>query len=134
MTGAFAPIIQQALTTVSGTAGPATGSSGLAAAAIPAPGAGASGDQWAIPYNQQIGNTKYAPMQPVPPTKITATNTSPLWPTSGVTIATTFLPVATIVTTLTQAQTHVVPSHPNTIAAQSQPADAMARFLNRWKD
>jgi len=119
MTGAFIPDVQAALTTVSGTAGPARDTSGLTAAAapvaVPDAAASAAGDQWAIPYDQQIGNTKYAPMQPVPPTKITATNTNPVWPTSGVTIATTFLPVPNIATTLTQVQTHVVTSHPNTV-------------------
>lgn len=110
MIGVFTPAIQTALTTVSGTAGPERDTGGLAAAT-----ASIAGDLWAIPYDQQIGNTKYAPMQPIPPTKITATNTKPIWPTSGVTIATTFLPIPTIATTLTQAQTHVVPSHPNTV-------------------
>jgi hypothetical protein len=114
MTGVFTLAVQTALTTVSGTAGPARDTSNLIAA--PAPVASSvAGDQWAIPYDQQLGNTKYAPMQPVPPTKITATNTNPLWPTSGVTIATTFLPLPSIATTLTQVQTHLVPSHPNTV-------------------
>jgi hypothetical protein len=54
-------------------------------------------------------------MQPVPLTAITATNTSPLWPTSSVVLASTFLPIPSIVTTLTQANTFSVSSHANTV-------------------
>jgi hypothetical protein len=59
-------------------------------------------------------------MQPVPPTAITATNTSPLWPTSSVVFASTFLPIPSIVTTLTQANTFSVSSHANTVCLTSK--------------
>lgn len=134
MTGKFDPAVTTALAAVSGTAGPATKTSGLVGAVVPGAAAPAAGDQWAIPYPEQVGNTKYAPMQPIPGKTITATNTKPLWPTSAIQYATTFLPVPTIVTTLTQAQTHPPSPHTNTVAAQAQPIDAMQRFLRRWKD
>lgn len=76
------------------------GSGGNSAAAV-------GGDQFAIPYNSQFGPTKYAPMQSVPPTKITkGGNPTPLYPTSAFTIATTWLlPNPSIKTTTTQQQT-----------------------------
>jgi len=107
----------------------------LASVVVPAAGAGTTDPAgWTIPYNLQTGAVKYAPMQPVPATAITATNTSPLWPTSSVVLASTFLPIPTIVTTYTQSGTVSVSSHANTAAAASSPVDDMQKFLNRWKD
>jgi hypothetical protein len=114
MQGTFAPDINNALKTVTGTAGPPTV---LQAAARAAARAAAAGDNYGIPYNQQTGLTKYAPMQPLPPHTITAQNTSPLWPTSSVVIATTPLPIPTVQTTVTQAGTWVFTSHPNTVCS-----------------
>lgn len=130
MTGTFDPTVDAAVKAVSGTSGPPTVNNVVSNAATGSVGEGA----WAIPYNLQTGLTKYAPMQPVPPTAITATNTSPLWPTSAVQFATTFLPVPSEVTTLTQSNTHSISSRANTAAAASSPTDDMQRFLNRWKD
>ncbi|RKF54309.1 Cell wall synthesis protein KRE9 [Erysiphe neolycopersici] len=89
---------------------------------------------WEIPYNLQTGLTKYAPMQPIPPTAITATNTKALWPTSFVEFAKTLMPMPSQVTTITQSQTFSVSSRTNTAAPASQPTDDMQKFLNRWKD
>jgi len=130
MAGTFSQAVTNALLTVSGTTGPdtvndVTGTSGTTAVEEGA---------WGTPYNLQTGLTRYAPMQPVPPTAITATNVSPLWPTSSVSLASTYLAIPSIVTTLTQPQTFSVSSHANTAAAASQPTDDMQRFLNRWKD
>ena len=116
MTGTFAPDIVSALATVTGTTGPPNPAVAPAAAA---PSANPGGDPFAIPYNEQTGNVRYAPMQPLPPTSITAQNTSPLWPTSSVVIATTFLPIPTITTTYTQAETWSFSSHPNTVSILS---------------
>jgi hypothetical protein len=113
MTGVFGFDIAEALGTVTGTAGPADPPAAAAAPVAAAPNPG--GDQFAIPYNQQTGNVRYAPMQPLPPNSITAQNTSPLWPTSSVVIATTFLPIPMVTTTYTQAATWVFTSHPNTV-------------------
>jgi len=113
MTGTFSAAVTTALKNVVGTTGPDR--INQVAAAAPAAGAGAAAGAWGTPYNEQEGLTRYAPMQPVPGTKITATNTVPLWPTSSVVLATTFLPVPSIVTTLTQAGTFSVSSHANTV-------------------
>ena len=113
MTGVFSAAVTTALASVSGTTGPAAVNNvaGTAGTATGAADAGA----WGTPYDEQTGLTKYAPMQPVPPTSITATNTSPLWPTSSVSFAATFLPIPSIVTTLTQANTFSVSSYANTV-------------------
>jgi len=112
MTGTFSQTVTDGLTSVTGTSGPDTVNDVTGAAAGTA--AAAEG-VWGTPYNLQTGLTKYAPMQPVPPTAITATNTSPLWPTSSVVLASTYLPIPSVVTTLTQPQTFSVPSHANTV-------------------
>lgn len=131
----------------------------IAKAAVPAPAAPAASlpvgaNEYQIPYNQQSGTVRYAPMQKIPPTKITKNNPTPLFPPSAVVTAKTNLPLPTILTTVTEPQTFSVQSHANTVrlhgfsdmepltrilmcvqaAAQSQPTGDMARFLARWKD
>jgi hypothetical protein len=113
MTGSFSDAITTALASVEGTTGPPTVNA--LAAAAPGAGASASAGDFNVPYNEQMGTIRYAPMPPVPPTKITATNTQPLYPRSAVQFATTVLPAPTIVTTFTQPQTFKVQSHPNTV-------------------
>ncbi|KAK5127764.1 hypothetical protein LTR85_004880 [Meristemomyces frigidus] len=136
MTGTTPATYLDAVTALDGsTAGPAlvddvsTDSSATSAAA--------GGDMFTIAYNLQTGLTKYAPMQPVPPTKITAKTFTPLFPTSAYTIATTWMPQASILTTITESQTFSVSSMENTATAQANPTDDgsdMAKFLRRWKD
>jgi len=131
MTGVFSAAVTTDLASITGTDGPPTVNNVASAAATTAsPDEGAYG----TPYSLQTGPTRYAPMQPVPGTKITATNTAPLFPTSSVVLATTYLAPATVDTTITQAQTSTVASHTNTAAAASQPVGDMQKFLNRWKD
>lgn len=113
MTGTFSTTVAAAVKAVSGTSGPPTVNN--VASNVPTTGTAAGDDAWAVPYNLQTGLTKYAPMQPVPPTAITATNTSPLWPTSAVQFATTFLPLPSQVTTLTQTNTYSISSRANTV-------------------
>jgi hypothetical protein len=113
MTGTFSQTVQDGLLTVSGTTGPGTVNQVTNAAGT---SAAADDGVWGTPYNLQTGLTKYAPMQPVPPTAITATNTSPLYPTSSVVLASTYLAIPSIVTTLTQPQTFSVSSHANTVS------------------
>ncbi|PNS16339.1 hypothetical protein CAC42_6446 [Sphaceloma murrayae] len=133
MTGSFTPVVQAGINAAAGsTAGPANEdqlSNNVDAGA-------AAGNS--VPYSLQSGLTRYAPMQPVPPTKITAKTWTPLFPTSAFTIATTYLPIPSIVTTVTASQTFSVESIENTFAAASQPTaannNAQQRFLNRWKD
>ena len=133
MTGSFPPNVLTGLKTVTGTAGPATENNVAAAN----PGAGAGGPQgagFAVPYTLQTGLTKYAPMQPQPPTKITAKNASPLWPTSAVTYAQTWLPRPSQVTTFTQSATYSVSSRENTVSKLSrfiQPNSTLSKFAGR---
>lgn len=96
--------------------GPAWNLAAGGAAAAPAAGTG-DPDQglFAIPYPEQTGLTKYAPMQSAPPTKITAKDYTPLYPTSAYTIATTWLPPASIVTTITMQPTYSFSSMENTV-------------------
>lgn len=129
MTGTFpADVITANAAAVADTAAPAAVNN-IATAAT-----GAATGGLYVAYSLQTGLTKYAAMQPVPPTAITQTVTTPQYPTSSFSLATTFLPIASQVTTLTQAQTFSVSSHANTAAAASQPVDDMQKFLNRWKD
>lgn len=72
-------------------------------------------DSFDVPYNEQTGPTRYAPMMAHPPTAITKKNTEPLFPTSSVVIATTFLPIATVATTITQSNTYSVSQMENTV-------------------
>ncbi|KAF2725977.1 hypothetical protein K431DRAFT_280706 [Polychaeton citri CBS 116435] len=90
------------------------------------------------PYQSQTGLTKYAPMQPIPPTKITAKGYSRLYPTSKFSIASNWMPPPSILTTITASQTSTVQSIENTVApvpgpSASRDAD-MAKYLARWKD
>ena len=80
------------------------------------PGAAGADGQFGVSYQfQTTGNTRYAPMQAKPPTKITAQATNPQYPTSHFDVATTFLPIASIVTTVTQSVTYSVSSRENTV-------------------
>ncbi|EPE32665.1 putative beta-1,6-glucan boisynthesis protein (Knh1) [Glarea lozoyensis ATCC 20868] len=135
MTGAFPAAVLAAASAVTVTTPPAVINK-LATAPVAAPGAPGAEDpaMFTVPFNLQSGTIRYAPMQPVPPTAITATNTAPLYPTSAVQFAVTALPIASIATTYTQAATFSVASHPNSAAAASSPVNDMQRFLNRWKD
>ncbi|RDW65350.1 hypothetical protein BP5796_10042 [Coleophoma crateriformis] len=137
MTGFFAPSVKTALVSVSGTSGP-NSTSDFAGALVVNKRATATAvvdaAQYATPYESQTGVIRYASMQPVPGSTITATNTAPLFATSSVVLATTYLTSATIVTTVTQSGTQSVSSHANTASAAPMPSDDMAKFLARWKD
>ena len=120
MTGVWpTPAIQQAYLAAAGSADsvPATQNTvALDAGQGGAGGVPAADGPFAISYQfQTTGLTKYAPMQPKPGTKITATNTAPLFAPSPFTVATTFLPIPSQVTTITQAITYSVSSRENTV-------------------
>lgn len=114
------------------------------AAAAPAGGAATpAASMYNIPYNLQSGLTKYAPMQPVPPTKITQNQATPLFPTSSYSVATTWLARPSIVTTMTLPQTFSVSSVENTVSQKFSPTSLVLTFfrplLNRtqqatWPD
>jgi hypothetical protein len=151
MTAVTPEVYAKAAAGVDGTDGPETEDN--IANAAPAAGAGvaAGAAEYTVPYALQTGLTKYAPMQSVPPTKITLKNFTPLYPTSSYKIATAALPVGTIATTITQSQTFSVAIQENTVrhpaslnprfansfvqaAAQAGPTGDMAKYLARWKD
>jgi hypothetical protein len=149
MTGVFPAYVITGLQSVTGTDGPA--SINAIAGGQAGSGASAGAGDFAIPFYQQTGLTRYAPMQTYPPTKITMKTKTPLNPTSPWTVATTYLPKATIQTTVTQSITWSFSQMENTVchvrkiehdrelikmkfAAASQPTDDMQKFLNRWKD
>jgi hypothetical protein len=120
MTGAFPadPNFQKGLKAISGTTGPTTEDDTVKPGAGAGAGAGASGaaGDYDVEYTMQTGLTRYAPMQPVPLTKITATGyPKPLYPTSSVQIAKTRLPIPKVQTTITQSQTYSVKSRENTV-------------------
>jgi len=82
----------------------------------PAAGTDTANQEFDVPYSLQTGLMRYASMQPVPGTKITATNTGMLYPTSGFTIATTYLGGPSITATMTAVQTFSVVSVENTVS------------------
>ncbi|KAF1976148.1 hypothetical protein BU23DRAFT_456520 [Bimuria novae-zelandiae CBS 107.79] len=131
MTAEFSPALVTALKKVSGTAGPADVDTTVKDAAAVAD---VADEEYEVEYTMQTGATRYAPMQPIPPTKITAKTAKPQYPTSSVKIATTKLPTPSQQTTITQSQTHKVSSIENTVAAAPMPSDDMAKFLRRWQD
>ena len=118
MTGTWSSTAAEAdFKTISGTAGPATVNTiSNNPAAAPGVPAAAQGGSYTVSYQFQTGLTKFAPMQPKPGSTITAKNTAPLYPASPYTVATTFLPVPSQVTTLTQSATYSASSMENTVS------------------
>ncbi|EWC44473.1 hypothetical protein DRE_06741 [Drechslerella stenobrocha 248] len=92
------------------------------------------GGQYAVPYNQQSGDVRYAPMQPRPGSVITANKMKRLNPTSAYTVFTTKGPAPGVTTTVTQPMTYALTTVVNEAEPAPMPDDDMARFLNRWKD
>jgi hypothetical protein len=90
------------------TAGAAAGTT--AAAAVPEAGL------YTVPYNLQTGFIKYAPMQPIPGTKITKKTASMMNPSSAFTIFTTYAPPASITYTVTESQTLTHSSRENPVS------------------
>jgi len=111
MTGATDPTIKAAVA-AAGAAVPdpvdATANNAAAAAGDPNANSG-------VPYAEQTGLIRYAPMQGVPPTKITKKDTKPLYPTSSYKIAVSFLPTPSATKTVTASQTFSADSMENTV-------------------
>lgn len=122
MTGTFPQAVLDGMEDVTGLDGPPTKNdvAGQQASQTIAEGL------YGVPYNEQTGPTKYCPMQPLPPTKIIKDKPTPLWPTSGVTFAKTFMPTPQQVTTLTLAQTFSVASRMNDVRRR------LPRLLRVW--
>ena len=118
MTGTADPKIKKAVQALAGsTAGPPD-SNDVAAAVEPAaaPSVAADAAAFGVPYNKQNGATKYAPMQGIPPKKISLKKFTPMYPTSDYTVAQTWMPKPTVLTTLTASQTFHVESSINRVS------------------
>ena len=115
MTGTFPATVTNGLSGLSGTGGPAT-ENNFAAAGANAAGGGAVAAGATVPYTMQTGAIRYAPMQGKPGTAITAKSAPPQYPTSSVSIATTWLPTPVAVTTQTVLATYSTSSHANTVS------------------
>ncbi|KAB8232343.1 hypothetical protein ETB97_011083 [Aspergillus alliaceus] len=91
---------------------------------------------YTIPYQLQTGPTRYAPMAKKPGSTIpTDKSPTPQYPTSAYDIATAYLPVPTVQTTVSASLTYSVSSIENTASPAPHPHDEkMKRFLERWKD
>ncbi|EON66062.1 hypothetical protein W97_05305 [Coniosporium apollinis CBS 100218] len=129
VTGVFPAAVITGLKSVTTTDGPATQKD--TAEALPAP---AEAGDFGVPYLEQTGIMKFAPMQKLPPTKISKKDMKPLFPSTSFQIARTWLPTPKQKTTTTQSRTYKFSSMENTVAAAAQPTDDMERFLARWKD
>lgn len=115
MTGSFSTTVIQGIASISGTDGPPSVND--VTSTTPTTAAAAEGGEYTVAYYLQTGLTKYAPMQPVPGTKITAKNPTPLNPTSAYVLATTALAPPSIVLTVTLSQTFSVSSEENTVCS-----------------
>jgi hypothetical protein len=123
MTGTFNTDIQTALKTVKGTDSPARIDATSETVETP------DDEVYGVEYTMQTGATRYAPMQALPPTKITKKDTQPLHPTSSVSMATAPLPNPKQQTTLTQSQTFSIKSVANTVSLLlSCPGDTLILF------
>ncbi|CAC9893304.1 unnamed protein product [Aureobasidium pullulans] len=139
MTGTFSAAQIAGITAVgSSTAAGLPAAHNLAAAA--ATGAAAiGGEMYTVPYHLQTGLIKYAPIQPMPGTKITAKTPSMMNPSTSFTIFKTYAPPATITYTATESQTFTASIQTffttASASAATQPTAAdMKKYLNRWKD
>ncbi|GFF56768.1 cell wall synthesis protein KNH1 [Aspergillus udagawae] len=95
------------------------------------------GAAYTVPYPLQSGLTRYAPMAKEPGSTIPAKTKAPApqFSASLYTIATTWLPRATVQATLSATVTYSVVSVENTASPAPHPHDAaMKRLLERWKD
>ncbi|KAI5200930.1 hypothetical protein E4T39_05491 [Aureobasidium subglaciale] len=114
---------------------PAAAHNLAAAAPTGATSAAAGAAMFDVPYHQQTGLIKYAPMQPLPGTKITAKTPSMMNPSTSFTIYKTYAQPASITYTVTESQTLSHTSRENPASAATQPTAAdMKKYLNRWKD
>jgi hypothetical protein len=87
---------------------------GAVAGTTAAAAAGAA--MFTVPYNLQTGFVKYAPMQPIPGTKITKKTASMMNPSSAFTIFKTYAPPASVTYTMTDSQTLTHSSRENPVS------------------
>lgn len=74
-----------------------------------------------IPWQMQHGPTRYAPMAKKPGTTITAKSASRQYPTSSYDIATTYLPIPDVQTTISATATYSTHSIENTVCFSFHP-------------
>lgn len=110
VTGVFPAAVITGLKSVTTTDGPATQKD--TTEALPAP---AEAGDFGVPYLEQTGIMKFAPMQKLPPTKITKKDMKPLYPTTSFQIARTWLPTPKQRSTTTQSRTYKFSSMENTV-------------------
>lgn len=130
MTGTFPPDVTTGLETVDGTDGPATENNIESNQRGAQNAAGADGD-YDVTYTMQTGVIRYAPMPGLPPTKITAQNPKPLYPTSAVQFAAEALPTPSQKTTMTQSVTYSVVSKENTVSCPARSTRNHSLILSR---
>lgn len=82
-----------------------------------------------IPLESQTGLMRFAPMQSVPPTKITKKDTKPLYPTSSYKIAVSFLPTPSVTKTQTASQTFSADSMENTVCSPESPCGNASKVM-----
>ncbi|KAJ6134323.1 hypothetical protein N7523_000645 [Penicillium sp. IBT 18751x] len=89
-----------------------------------------------IPYGEQTGLTKYAPMPKRAGSTIADKSPTPQYPPFPFSIATTYLPAPTVQYTDTAYQTWTTHSIENTAAPAAAPTldKRMQAWLERWKD
>ncbi|KAJ5102899.1 hypothetical protein N7532_003428 [Penicillium argentinense] len=89
-----------------------------------------------IPYGEQTGPTKYAPMPKMAGTTIAPGSPTPQYPPFPFSIATTYMPAPTVQYTDTAYLTFTTHSIENTAAPAPAPTldKRMQRWLERWKD
>lgn len=117
MTGKFPATVTAALATIDGTEGPPTENNIQSNQQGGGNAPGVDGD-FGVTYTMQTGAMRYAPMAKLVPTKITAKNPKPLYPTSAVQFAQTRLPIPSQKTTVTQSFTFSVVSAENTVSVR----------------
>jgi len=121
MTGKFPDSVTAGLKSVTGTDGPPTENNIQSNQQGGGNAPGAGGD-FGVTYTMQTGAMRYAPMPKIVPSKITAgKNPKPLYPTSAVQFAASFLPIPSQKTTVTQSFTFSVASVENTVRAHLGP-------------
>jgi Yeast cell wall synthesis protein KRE9/KNH1 len=117
MTGKFPATVTAGLKTVTGTEGPATENNVVSNQQGGGNAGGVDGD-FGVTYTMQTGAMRFAPMPKLAPTKITAKNPKPQYPTSAVKYAATVLPIPVQKTTITESFTFSVNSVENTVGSR----------------
>ncbi|SCU99581.1 LAME_0G03972g1_1 [Lachancea meyersii CBS 8951] len=84
-------------------------------------GAGDTSASFSIPYTEQTGSTRYAPMQTQPSGSVTATTWTRRFPTSGVTMYSTYNPSMQQASTVTPGWSYTIDSAVNWASPRPYP-------------